>query len=50
MVNLNISPKHLTMWNNWSMSDSPANSGSPVNISDARQPIAQISTGLKFDK
>ena len=39
-------PKHLMMWYNWSMSESPGNKGSPVNISAIKQPIAQMSTGL----
>ena len=39
-------PKHFTIWYNWSISESPGNRGSPVNISIIRQPQAQTSTGL----
>ena len=39
-------PKHFIIWYSWSISESPGNNGSPVNISIIRQPHAQTSTGL----
>lgn len=45
MNKLNL-PRQRTILCNWSISESPGNKGSPVNISEARQPIAQMSIGL----
>lgn len=39
-------PKHLVIRYNWSMSDSPGKSGSPVSISENKQPTAHTSTAL----
>ena len=43
-------PKHFIIWYSWSISESPGNNGSPVNISTIRQPHAQTSTGLYMAK
>ena len=40
-------PRALVIWNNWSMSESPGNKGSPVTTSYNKQPTAHISTALK---
>lgn len=42
-------PKHWMMWYSWSISDSPANNGSPVASSASMQPIAHTSTALPYD-
>ena len=39
-------PKHLVIRYSWSMSDSPGKRGSPVNISENNEPMAQMSIAL----
>ena len=45
---LDKGPNNLVIWKSWSISDSPGNNGSPVNISAYKHPMAQISTSLQY--